>query len=91
MSDLEYPKDDNQWAWEKGLKRRCLEHGIDYDPHVGCPECLRNQRIEAEERRKKEREERKLAWEENSARIIWPDNKPPKLGKDKKKKKWWKF
>jgi len=95
MGDLEYEKSDHEWAREKGLIRKCSNCGREYDPNVGCtnPKCI-EKRLEEKIRKQKEsekQEERKQSWEDTSAKIIWPDNKPPKLGKDKKKKKWFIF
>jgi hypothetical protein len=66
MSELEYPKDYDQWAWEKGLKRKCQKHGIEYDPHIFncCPKCHEEEQ---------EREEKKRKLKEAFDRIIWPD------------------
>ena len=69
MGELEYEKDIHQWAWEKGHKRKCMKHGIDYDPHIGCPKCLEEQR----EREEKEREEKKRKTKAIFDSVIWPD------------------
>ena len=70
MSELEYPKSSQQWAWEKGLKKKC-PHGIEYDPHVGlaCEKCKKE---ENEHRAKREEKKRKLR--EAFENVVWPDN-----------------
>ena len=87
---MKYLNDNSQWALNKGLKRWCQEHQVFYDTRTGCPECLKRQRQEEKERRKKAKEARKKTWDENAAKTVWPDGRPPELGK-KKKRWWWPF
>jgi hypothetical protein len=77
MGDFEQKQSDHQWAWEKGIKRKCKKHGIEYDPQIFncCPKC-REEEQEEEKRRLKEaeeREEKKRKLKEAFDRIIWPD------------------
>jgi len=55
MSDLKYPETSDEWAWQKGIKRKC-RHGW-YDPNIGCPKCKQE---EFERRIKEEAKRRRL-------------------------------
>lgn len=69
MSELNYPHDNNQWAWERGIKRKCMKHGTEYDPNIGCLGC----KLEEAERKKKT-EMKKQRLREAFENIIWPDD-----------------
>jgi len=64
MGELDYPQDSHEWAWEKGIKRRCSKHNIDYDPQIGCKKC-------ADEKRGRQEKKRKLKAVFDN--VIWPD------------------
>ena len=70
MSDLDCSQSTSDWAWEKGLKRKC-RHGIEYDPHIGsrCEICIKEER-----ERKAKQEEKKRRLREVFENVIWPDN-----------------
>ena len=70
MGELNYPHRSSDWAWEKGLKRKC-RHGIEYDPHIG-PKC--EIYIKEEKERKAKREEKERRLQEAFDNVIWPDN-----------------
>lgn len=64
MDIFEY-NNSHRWAWEKGFRRKCQKHGIEYDPHIfdRCPKCLEEE---------KEREVKAKRLKETFDRIIWP-------------------
>ena len=66
MSELKYPQDSHEWAWEKGIKRKC-KHG-EYDPNIGCSKCK-----EEETKRKMKEEYKKRRLKEAFENVIWPD------------------
>lgn len=62
MGKLEYEKSSHQWAWEKGMIRKC-KHGT-YDPNIGCKKCDEENGV---------REEKKRRLKEAFDNVVWPD------------------
>ena len=77
MGELDYPQGSHEWAWEKGIERKCSDCGREYDPNIGCttPKCSQK-RLEKEIRRRKEaeeHEEKKRRLKNVFDNVIWPD------------------
>jgi DNA-directed RNA polymerase subunit RPC12/RpoP len=76
MGTLDYPPDSNQWARDKGIKRRCSSCGRYFDPNLldaeykECPDC-HSKRLERERQKQEQQKKRKELWDS----IKWPEQK----------------
>ena len=61
MDVFDQKQSSHQWANYKGLIRKCIKHGIEYDPHIfeNCPKCIK--------------EEKTKRLKEAFDRVIWPE------------------
>lgn len=68
MSEFKYPESSQNWARRQGVTKHCDRHKIDYDIHIGCPECNKLRKIVNLP------ESNKFQKPDIFANIIWPDS-----------------
>ncbi len=70
---------DDQWARDKGIKRWCGKHKIEYDPMIGCPEHLKEEEAEKLAKKQALQVQGKQALEQFDLKFIrkkrWPWSK----------------
>ncbi|OGO21436.1 MAG: hypothetical protein A2144_03240 [Chloroflexi bacterium RBG_16_50_9] len=93
MGELEYKENNDDWAFEKGIKKKCPK-GHEYDSRMAsCPMCSEAQEIEeyrtwkeAAKHRKKENDDKERKLTEAFERIVWPSDKSLKKSLRKRQK-----